>query len=330
MISAMKKILYILIAGIALSLSSCEKDEQELFDAPVSERIARTIAKYEFALHNVGTWVMEYYPDDKLSYGGWIYVVEFGENNKVKAWFEGDTFDQGFLNSGDMITESDYVIEFSTGPMLKFTSHNDFLHYFAFPDGSNGGYQGRRGDFEFTLMSISEAFDEIIMRGIKTGNSIRLTPLSGEYSPESYIQAVRNAQSAMPHNKLKVLANGEQIGELERANKPYFPVFAQYASSKVWTLKYNYQKQAAGTDGNPLTDENGDPVYETVNVSDQVSVIHLPNGVMKIYEPYEFKGDVIPLLKGQTMQTFVWTQGISSPLDCYASTDSFFDIKLMP
>ena len=178
-------------------------------------------------------------------------------------------------------------------------------------------------------MSLSPAFDEIILRGIKTGNRIRMTPLSGQYSPESYLEAIRNSQLAINETEFKVTANGEQIGTLTRPNATLTTNFRQYAASKVWTLRYDYRRQASDEYGRGKVDESGNPVYETVEASDPVSVIYLPDNVMQIYAPYTFRGEALGL-PGQTMQTFKWQLGPTSASDCYVCTDSFLDIKLIP
>ena len=309
----------LLLAGVLLSAAACDDSDDNCGES-TSARIEQTLERYKFALQAGKTWVMEYFPDENLGYGGWIYIVEFQDDRTVKAWFEGSTF----IEADPLRTESEYRIEFSTGPMLKFATHNDYLHFFSFPGDNGAGYQGWKGDYEFTFMSLSPAFDEIILRGIKTGNRIRMTPLSGQYSPESYLEAIRNSQLAINETEFKVTANGEQIGTLTRPNATLTTNFRQYAASKVWTLRYNYRRQASDEYGRGKVDESGNPVYETVEASDPVSVIYLPDNVMQIYAPYTFRGEALGL-PGQTRQL-----GPTSASDCYVCTDSFLDIKLIP
>lgn len=326
----MRKLLNILLAGTILALASCDNDKP-VFDQTVSERIAQTVGQYKTALMLGEKWVLEYWPDSDLTYGGWVYIVEFKDDHTVRAWFEGSEFvPQAVFAADPPVTESEYKVEFSTAVMLKFITQNDYLHYFAFPDGSNGGYQGREGDFEFVLMSISPAMDEIVLKGSRTGNRMRMTPLSGEFTPESYLETIRNNQAAVFQRELKVFANGEEIGTMERASKPYFKEFSLFSSSKMWTFNYNYEQQAVDVEGKPVYDINGAPVYETVYVTDKLGVIHLPGGIMQFYEPYVFKGDASPGLAGQTMRTFRWTLGETSAQNAYLSTDSSIEIRLVP
>ncbi|MDR0907252.1 MAG: DUF4302 domain-containing protein [Rikenellaceae bacterium] len=329
----MKKLYSLLLAGVALASVGCNEYDYT-FDEPVSERIATSLERYKAALRLSGTWVLEYFPGETLQYGGWVYIVEFQDDRFVKAWFEGSSLiPKAPFASTPPLTVSEYQVEFSTAPMLKFNTHNDYLHYFAYPDGENGGYRGREGDFEFILMSMTPAMDEIILRGSRTGNRMRMTPLSGEYTPDSYLAAVTGEQVAVTQKDFRIMVDGRQIGTAERKNTllvPYLSYFDQFAASKTWTLRYTYPRQAVGTDGNPLTDESGAPVMETVEVLDRICVIHLPDGEMKLYEPYLFRGDAVSGLGGESIGKFIWTLGETSAGDCYVAEGSKFDIRLIP
>ena len=234
--------------------------------------------------------------------------MKFGSQNRVQMWFEGSEF------VGDNpVTESEYVVEQGSGPMLKFRTHNDYLHWFTFPGGPNGsGYNAFEGDFEFKIMSISDAYDEIILRGNRTGNTIRMYPLPPVYTPQSYVETVRNEQLAFTDQMMTVTVNGTDIGTLTRENTAVSASFSKYYSSKIWTLKYSY------------VDESN----ETITIEDKLSVINLPGRIMKLYKPYVFEHEAVPYLRGNSMQTFQWQIGAVSPMDCYVCTDSFMEIQI--
>ena len=292
---------------LILTLYSCA-DSVGVFDLSPSVRSERELDRYEFALLARESWVVEYFPDDDQAYGGWIYVMNFMENNRVKMWFEGSSF-----IGENPVTESEWVVEQGTGPMLKFRTHNDYLHWFTFAGGPNGSdYNAFEGDFEFKIMSVSDSYDEILLRGNRSGNMIRMYPLPQKYTPESFVEIVRNDQTSFTGMSMDLIVNGVKIGKFSRENTMISTSFEKYASSKVWTVSYEY------------IDADG----QTVQVKDKVSSINLPGKVMKFYVPYEFKADVIPYLKGQTMQTFKWELGLMSPLDSYVCTDSFMEIKI--
>ena len=277
----MKKFTYILMLCVAAL--SCSKPER-IFSEGASERIADAVDLYKSAILARGTWVMEYFPDDQLRYGGWVYVLDFREDNSIEAWFEGS----GFVPSADPVTVSEYAVEFSTGPMLKFCTNNDYLHYFSFPGGPNGGgYQGYRGDYEFTIMSLNETMDEIILRGIKTENRIRLSPLSGKWTPEEYINAVRDSELSVRRTSFDLTLDGVKIGVLSRACTPVMDDFSSFSSSKIWTLECGEQKQ-------------------------DICTITLPDGIMKAYAPFTVK---TPQDEELSLQTFRWVLGETSGKD---------------
>lgn len=304
----MKRFLTVFAAAVLMFMSfSCEKAENP-FDKSAAERTEWELERYRFALQARETWVVEYFPDADLAYGGWVFVMKFSENNRVRMWFEGSTF-----VGENPVTESEYVVEQGSGPMLKFRTHNDYLHWFTFPGGPNGsGYNAFEGDFEFKIMSVSPAYDEIILRGNRTGNTIRMYPLPAEYTPETFVETVRNEQLAFTDQIMTVTVNGQLLGTMTRENTAVAASFNRYSSSKVWTLKYSY-----------VNEDN-----EEVIIEDKLSVINLPGRVMKLYEPYVFEHEALPYLKGNSMQTFEWKLGAVSPMDCYVCTDSFMEIQI--
>ena len=93
-------------------------------------------------------------------------------------------------------------------------------------------------------------------------------------------------------------------------------------------MSYEMPVQANDENGNPMTDENGNPVYKSEKVVENVCAINLPDGVMKLYKPYTFKGNCVEGLDGQTVGTFRWTPGVFSSNDYYSGTDSFYQITL--
>lgn len=303
---------------------SCDRSER-IFDEPVADRIENNLQLYREALVARQTWIMEYFPDSQLRYGGWIYILQFTPDHIVKVWFEG----KDFIPQENPVTESEYKVEFGTGPMLMFNTNNDYINFFSFPGGPNGGgYQGWGGDYEFTLMSISDNFDEIIMKGIRSQNRIRMTPLPGDITPEQYIQKVHESELSVTKKSFDLCVNGKVIGKATREELPRFDTYTMYYKSKIWTLTYQVPVQMSDSNGNPMVDEDNNPIFENETVTDQVCAISLPDGIMKLYRPYTFKGNIVEGLDGQTVQTFKWEHGVFSSRDYLSGTDSFYQITL--
>lgn len=308
-----------LLAAALFAAAGCE-DDFYVFEDSADERIAKGVAVYDQALLDGRTWVMEYFPSEELEYGGWMYVLQFNEGHTVRAWFEGETFAE------DTYVETPYTVEYSTGPMLKFTNYNDYLHYFTFP-GGNGGFQGYKGDYEFTFMDMSHD-GRITMRGIKTENDIILYPLPDGYTPEEYVDAVRESQKSVTPTSLKLMVNGRQYGTVTRSATYDENSFERCCQSKLWTVSYTYQQQRTDSLGEPMFDEQtGEPVYEDINVNDVLSFICYHDGTMRLYEPYTFKGG-LEGLRDQTVQTFEWRKGAVPASDCFVCTDSLLEIRL--
>ena len=308
-----------LLAAALFTAAGCE-DDFYVFEDSADERIAKGVAVYDQALLDGRTWVMEYFPSEELEYGGWMYVLQFNEGHTVRAWFEGETFAE------DTYVETPYTVEYSTGPMLKFTNYNDYLHYFTFP-GGNGGFQGYKGDYEFTFMDMSHD-GRITMRGIKTENDIILYPLPDGYTPEEYVDAVRESQKSVTPTSLKLMVNGRQYGTVTRSAAYDENSFERCYQSKLWTVSYTYQQQRTDSLGEPMFDEQrGEPVYEDINVNDVLSFICYHDGTMRLYEPYTFKGG-LEGLRDQTIQTFEWRKGAVPASDCFVCTDSLLEIRL--
>lgn len=320
----MRKKLYMLAILVALGCTACHKSTR-IFDISASQRTEEALENYRSALVGRGTWVMEFFPDEQLRYGGWVYVMEFRPDGIVKVWFEGDKF----VPQSNPVTESEYVVELGTGPMLKFRTNNDYIHFFSFPGGANGGgYQGWGGDYEFTLMSMSDNYDEIVLKGLRSFNRSRMFPLPGGVTPEEYIASVKASDLAVTRTSFDLCVNGQVIGTATRESAPALDNFNKFYKSKVWTLSYMKPVQKIDENGNAAVDESGAPVYENVAVNDRVCAINLPGGVMKLYEPYAFQGNIIEGLDGQVVSEFKWEHGVFSSLDYYSGTDSFYQIVL--
>ena len=211
-----KRINILLLAGLLFSAVACD-DSENNFSESTSTRIEQTLERYKFALQAGKTWVMEYFPDENLGYGGWIYIVEFQDDRMVKAWFEGSTF----VEADPLRTESEYRVEFSTGPMLKFATHNDYLHFFSFPGDNGAGYQGWKGDYEFTFMANGEQI------GTLTRPNATLTTNFRQYAASkvwSFRYSYRQ-QAFDDYGRPKVDEHGKPVYETVEANDPVSVIY---------------------------------------------------------------------------------------------------------
>lgn len=169
----MKKLIYILLAFTVIC-SSCVQDVDDVYDEPVAQRLEKAAQEYQTLLQSAEYgWLMEYYPSSTRSYGGYMFVMKFEKGDKVVV--STDAF-----GKPEETAESLYSIKKDMGLTLNFDTYNALFSFFSDPDitdEAGGAGKGYEGDYEFLLRSHTE--DEIILRGKKTKNIIRMTRLTG-------------------------------------------------------------------------------------------------------------------------------------------------------
>ena len=169
------KLLFCCVALLAFTLQSCSNKEDEIFEESPSARLQALLEKTQATLvSSENGWVMDYFPDRYLSYGGFLYVLKF-DKQTVEAYCE---LSEDLGESA----ESLYKLTNDDGAVLSFDSYNALLHFFATP--SSGRYEAYDGDFEFKIMKVEE--DRITLKGKRSGNTIYLHRLTEE--PEQYLK----------------------------------------------------------------------------------------------------------------------------------------------
>lgn len=157
-------LLYLFLALPALLMQSCLKDDHEVFDENSSARMQEAMTLAHLALvSSENGWIMDYYPDRNLSYGGYAYTVKF-DGEKAEVRYEGDT---------DQVVTSYYKITNDNGPVLSFDTYNELLHFYATPSSSE--YEGKDGDFEFVIDEVDT--DIIKLHGKRNQNLVVLRKL---------------------------------------------------------------------------------------------------------------------------------------------------------
>lgn len=223
----MKKIIYILLV-FATICSSCVQDVDDVYDKPVAQRVEEAVQEYhDLLVSSEYGWLMEYYPHSSQVYGGFNYVMKFSEGNKVMI--STDAF-----GKSDEMEESLFSVKKDIGPTLNFDSYNKLFHYFSDPDISGGAGTGKgyEGDYEFLLRSHTE--NEIILRGKKTKNIIKMTRLTEDATP--YLTAAIKVDEEM--NSLEGvlgfsgMLNGKELALL-------------YTDSHTFNVMYDGQQTAS-------------------------------------------------------------------------------------
>lgn len=171
----MKKIYIPFIAFIALfnSIGCSNSQEKDIFEKSSIVRVDEAIAHYKaLLLSSEHGWIFENYPGGSTQeHGGFVYTLQFTEN-QVTAMLD--------INRERKVTTSYDIIPYG-GAMLSFNENNSLIH--AFTEPSTNLVDGLRGDFEFVFMSHTN--DEIIVKGKKYGDDLRLIRL--KEPAESYM-----------------------------------------------------------------------------------------------------------------------------------------------
>ncbi len=184
---------------VALSLlTSCLKDQEDLFDKTSSLRAEESIAAdYKILAGAEHGWLMKYYPSPYRTYGGYNVFLKFSNDGKVTVASD--------IANANATAESFYKITQSAGVVLSFDTFNDIFHLFSTPDAPLGGDTGKgwEGDYDFEF--ISAAADKVVLKGKKSGNYATLTPMDTD-DWASYINKVEEVEEDMnfPNYKMKI------------------------------------------------------------------------------------------------------------------------------
>lgn len=196
-------ILFLLMALPTLLLTSCLKDQDDIFDDSASARVDKYLARAKKVLTSSERgWILNYYPDRDQSYGGYVFTLKFNDQ----------TVEVGTEIADDITEtiESTYVMNNEAGPVISFDTYNAFMHYFATPSGSSGagGYEAYDGDFIFIIMDISEDENTITLKGNRSGNIMYMHRLEGDRT--EYLETVAEVETLMKSNEY-----GLRIGDTE-------------------------------------------------------------------------------------------------------------------
>lgn len=166
-----------------VSVASCVQKTKDIFEESSAERAQALVEQTrQYLLASAYGWVLEMYPGDDASHGGWNMTCRFDDDN-VYVLSETD-------NSYTEETSS-YTFLYENGPQIAFWEYNSRLHYFAQPSSST--YQAQRSDFQYTITAAEEGL--ISLRANRTGNRAYLRKL--DIPAEDYMRQVKSMQTTM-------------------------------------------------------------------------------------------------------------------------------------
>ena len=195
----MKKIILgTALAFVALTMTSCLHDNEELFDTPAAERLEQAVKADKELLESAANgWQMRYYTGRDYTGGGYTMYMKF-KNGKASVSSD--------IAPASMVTTSSYDVTKDQGPVLTFNTYNVILHYLAQPYQSD--VDGEQGDYEFVITRTTQ--DSIYVTGKKWGNKFVMTRVPADQSWKESINKMQSIIYAMPFSYMPVASTSEQ------------------------------------------------------------------------------------------------------------------------
>lgn len=255
----MKKSNIILFLSALLVFTSCLFEQKDLFDRTPAERMDAFLNEYQTLLESADNgWMMEYYPDSDLSYGGYVYFLTFADG-EVSAQFQ-------LADDVSKAVTSLYKMTPDDGPVLSFDTYNSYIHYFATP--SAGDYQGYRGDTEFKIMGKSKDNSEIYLVGRKSGNPCTLIR-NEDYNSTDYLKACNKIREELNYPSITMMEF--QVGD----------IVGETVSNGEMVLNQHFYFE--------YPEDGADDSEDEVLVEGDFLFCTTPEG-LKLYEPVEIDG----------------------------------------
>jgi hypothetical protein len=283
----MKYIYYfLLVIFIPVILSSCLKEEKDIFDDSAANRMTKTIEEYYDVFTSAENgWHMAYYVGVEPSkQGGFNLFCKFDKSGNVTIASEEEV--------GEEIT-SLYKIGRDQSVILSFDTYNPFIHVYGEPQGGPTTYEG---DYEFIIEEVTQ--DMITMTGKKWRNKIVLTRFDVNKDWTEYL-AEANAimETTQAFSTYKLVVDGVEIGEGN--------------VDPEWERLYSFFT--------PNSDPEALPNYIF-----QQNAIYTPEGI-QFFEPVEINGKTVRNFKwDEATKTYNCTDGHDIKFVVYKSPTYLF------
>ena len=191
------KILFpvILLGIVALTLTGCAGEEDDIFSATAAERLNESSAKYSARLEaQPNGWAMQYYPtyQDESPYGsGYLILMDFNPDYSVRV-----AMDNAFTYNTFACDTSVWEVIADNGPVLSFNSYNACMHAFSDPEdipwtSDSEQSEGCGGDYEFIVVDAPEDASYMMLKGKKRGTYNLLTPIEEGVDYQEYLADVK-------------------------------------------------------------------------------------------------------------------------------------------
>lgn len=209
-----------------LALSSCLKDQEDVFEKGSADRMSDYLAEVRSTLKapKYG-WKMAYYPG--ADYAATNFTLIF-DDQYVTAAHE---------SAPDAAERSTYKLTTDDGAVLSFDTYNVLLHAYATPDSRN--YQAKGGDFEFEIIGLAK--DQVTLRGKRSRNLCIMRPL--DKPGKDYLEAVNAMNLSFDIAAVSAtITNGLVEGFLDAGKRRMSIGRAGAADNELMTIRYIVQE----------------------------------------------------------------------------------------
>ncbi|MBQ9077802.1 MAG: DUF4302 domain-containing protein [Muribaculaceae bacterium] len=245
----MKKFIYLSVMLLtSVAFSSCDNEEDDIFDASAAERLEQYKVQYSDILtSNGGKWLMEYFANTGEQ--GYAFVMTFNADGSVRIagnnkWIGGYKSE---VSLWEMISDN--------GPVLTFNSYNTVFHTFSTPENIVGGPTsdidgsdidetgtGHAGDYEFMMMGATdESGNTVRLKGKKRGYTILMHRLAADTDDEALLAGYAAAPTKMFHEKIFPLYMTDETGErfVVTQSDGIFTFYPEAGDPVTQTVSYN-------------------------------------------------------------------------------------------
>lgn len=193
-----KYLLGIFIFGAALSLFSCDDDDENVFSDTAAVRIDKAVSESkELLVSSPNGWLLHYFTGAQYTGGGFTMLIKFdGSKAHVSSDISEDV---------NLVTTSSYDVIKDQGPVLTLNTYNEIFHFLSQP--YMGDVDGEEGDYEFIIQRKTQ--DSIYLKGKKWGNKMVMTRVPENVVWADYLTELKKVDEAV--RPMCVVKNGENV-----------------------------------------------------------------------------------------------------------------------
>ncbi|MDR1525850.1 MAG: DUF4302 domain-containing protein [Tannerella sp.] len=215
-------------------MTSCDRNEADVFDKPATIRLSEAMAKYRDMLPANG-WMIDYYEYDatqKVPSGGYAMYWNFTDKDVTMACEIPTKLNEATLSDPtlwDMVPDM--------GPVLSFNLYNPVLDYFC--DASNGDLDGRGGDFEFIVLGETEEHG-LLLKGKRRGLKMILCPVAAGDDPIAYLNLAREMSNlTLAAQDFNFMKNGQKVASV-KLGLPRILTFSDAEGNELASTAFAY------------------------------------------------------------------------------------------